>query len=116
MNTISRRSFTKMLSTGAAYAAFSPSNTLSSPLISQSKQAGAGAGAIVRLSSNENPHGPSAKALKSMTDAFGLAWRYPDEHADELIEKLAKLHGVADDQILLGNGSGEVLKLSASTF
>ncbi len=45
---------------------------------------------MVRLSSNENPYGPSPKALKAMTDAFGLACRYPDDTADLLIDALAK--------------------------
>jgi histidinol-phosphate aminotransferase len=55
-------------------------------------------------------------ALKAMTDAFSLAWRYPDEHTDLLIESLAKINGVGRDQILLGDGSGEILKLCAAAF
>jgi histidinol-phosphate aminotransferase len=68
------------------------------------------------LSSNENPYGPSPKAFKAMNDSFGLACRYPDEHADLLIEALAKLNGVNRDQILLGDGSSEILNLCAETF
>jgi len=51
-----------------------------------------------------------------MTDSFGLACRYPDEHNNVLIDKLAKLNGVNHDEILLGDGSGEILKLCAETF
>jgi histidinol-phosphate aminotransferase len=51
-----------------------------------------------------------------MSNSFGLSCRYPDEHNDELIEALAKLNGVNRDQILLGDGSGEILKLCADTF
>ena len=51
-----------------------------------------------------------------MTDSFGLSCRYPDEHNDELIEALAKLNGVNRDQIVLGDGSSEILKLCAETF
>jgi histidinol-phosphate aminotransferase len=51
-----------------------------------------------------------------MTDSFGLACRYPDEHNNVLIEKLAKLNDVNHDQILLGDGSSEILKLCAETF
>jgi histidinol-phosphate aminotransferase len=70
----------------------------------------------VRLSANENPYGPSSKAFQAITDSFGLACRYPDEHNNILIDKLAKLNGVNHDQILLGDGSGEILKLCAETF
>ena len=49
-------------------------------------------------------------------DAFGVACRYPDEQNGALIESLAKSHGVNKDQILLGDGSGEILKLCASAF
>jgi histidinol-phosphate aminotransferase len=71
---------------------------------------------VVRLSSNENPYGPSPAALKAMTDGFSLAWRYPDEYADALADELATLHNVPVEQILLGDGSGEILKLSAAAF
>ncbi len=116
MNAISRRSFAKILGVGAAYSTFHQSIILSAtPLVCSSKGSPGGSG-IVRLSSNENPFGPSPLALKAMTDAFGLAWRYPDEYADMLAERLAKVHRVPADQILLGNGSGEILKLSAAAF
>ncbi len=115
MNQMSRRQFTKILGSGAAYAALSPSIVVTNPSIRWHKDT-AGASSIVRLSSNENPRGPSSRALKAMTDAYSLAWRYPDEYADILAEKLAKLHGVSTDQVLLGNGSGEILKLVAAAF
>ena len=112
---ISRRGFAKILGTGAAYAALQPSIALSTPVFRLVSRASLSSN-VVRLSSNENPYGPSPAALKAMTDAFGLAWRYPDEYADRLAESLAELHHVSVDQILLGNGSGEILKLSAAAF
>jgi histidinol-phosphate aminotransferase len=108
---ISRRKFTQLLGVGAAAAVVRPACSLIAEPVPQSATAG-----VVRLSSNENPYGPSPKAFKAMSDAFDLAWRYPDEQNDLLIEKLAKINGVNHDQILLGDGSGEVLKLCAETF
>ena len=108
---ISRRRFAQLLGVGAAAAVARPAlafavDTTASPV----------AGSIVRLSSNENPYGPSPKALKAMTDAFGVACRYPDDHAELLVDALAKDHSVDREQILLGDGSGEILKLSAVAF
>ena len=109
--TLSRRSFSKILGAGAAYAALQPlSATNASPRSSLSTAN------VVRLSSNENPYGPSPAALKAMTDGFSLAWRYPDEYADVLAEELARMHGVPGEQVLLGDGSGEILKLCAAAF
>ena len=51
-----------------------------------------------------------------MTDGFSLAWRYPDEYADMLADELARLNNVPADQVLLGDGSGEILKLCAAAF
>jgi histidinol-phosphate aminotransferase len=112
MNTIpiSRRNFARLLGAGAAAAFVRPAISLATPPVAKSTPG------IVRLSSNENPFGPSPKALKAMTDAFTLACRYPDEHADLLLDALAKVNGVSRDQILLGDGSGEILKLSAVAF
>ncbi len=116
---ISRRRFGQLIGAGAAFAvarSSSLANSLSTngPWVPASRFSTAAG--VVRLSSNENPYGPSPMALKAMTDAFSLAWRYPDEHADLLIETLAKINGVNRDQILLGDGSGEILKLCAAAF
>src|SRR5215813_6351817 len=116
MNTISisRRDFARLLGAGAAAAVVRPAISFGKP--TQSVATPLAEGGIVRLSANENPYGPSPKAFKAITDSFGLACRYPDEHNDVLIDKLAKLNGVNHDQILLGDGSGEILKLCAETF
>jgi histidinol-phosphate aminotransferase len=107
---ISRRRFAQLLGIGAAAAVVRPTPSFAyRPVVNPSD-------GIVRLSSNENPYGPSSGALKAMNDSFGLSCRYPDEHVTELIEALAKLNGVNRDQILLGDGSGEILKLCAETF
>jgi histidinol-phosphate aminotransferase len=124
MNTmsISRRKFAQLLGAGAAVAivkpAFSlPTEAVESPPVGRSRpQATSTSTGVVRLSSNENPYGPAPKALKAMTDSFGLSCRYPDVHNDELIDALSKLNGVNRDQIVLGDGSSEILKLCAETF
>jgi histidinol-phosphate aminotransferase len=105
--TLSRRSFSKFLAAGAACATLQSRNEV---------RAWTASTAIVRLSSNENPYGPSPAALKAMTDGFSLAWRYPDEYADTLAEELARLNNVPVNQVLLGDGSGEILKLCAAAF
>src|SRR5213083_3214920 len=117
MNTISvsRRKFAQLLGAGAAAALVRPPLSFAK-LTQPSATSSTAGGVIVRLSANENPYGPSPNALKAMTDSFGLACRYPDEHNNVLIDKLAKLNGVNHDQILLGDGSGEILKLCAETF
>jgi histidinol-phosphate aminotransferase len=120
MNTISisRRRFAQLLGAGAAVAVARPALSFAGPPPDASPAAPSSgtAGAVVRLSSNENPYGPSSKALKAMTDAFGLSCRYPDDTAELLIDALAKHNGVNRDQILLGDGSGEILKICAETF
>src|SRR5215212_2407137 len=108
-STISRRHFAHLLGVGAAAA-------LVRPNIASAKGNVAVASKVVRLSANENPYGPSPGALKAMADSFGLACRYPDEHASALVDGLARLNGVTADQILIGDGSGEILKLCAEAF
>jgi histidinol-phosphate aminotransferase len=116
MNTISisRRDFARLVGACAAAAVVRPPVSFAKP--TQSVTTPLAEGGIVRLSANENPYGPSPKAFQAITDSFGLACRYPDDHNNLLIDKLAKLNGVNHDQILLGDGSGEILKLCAETF
>ena len=112
---ISRRRFAQLLGVGAAAVVVRPPLSFAKPTQPDATSSTTG-GTIVRLSANENPYGPSPKALKAMTDYFGLACRYPDEHNNILIDKLSKLNNVDHDQTLLGDGSSEILQLCADTF
>src|ERR1043165_3259755 len=112
---MSRRRFAQLFGVGAAALAARPSFALPG-VATESTIASSAPANVVRLSSNENPYGPSPLAVKAMTEAFDLAWRYPDEHVETLIDSLAKLNGVKTEQILLGDGSGEILKVCASAF
>jgi histidinol-phosphate aminotransferase len=113
MNTLplSRRKFAQLLGAGAAAALVRPEFSFA-----KQPEHPPAAGNVVRLSANENPYGPSPKAFQAITDSFGIACRYPDDHNNVLIDKLAKLNGVNRDQILLGDGSSEILKLCAEAF
>jgi histidinol-phosphate aminotransferase len=112
---VSRRRFAQLLGAGAVLSVARPALSFAKPVVAAPPHVPATSG-VVRLSSNENPYGPSPKALKAMNDVFNLACRYPDEHNDLLIDAIAKLNGVNHDQILLGDGSSEILQLCADTF
>jgi histidinol-phosphate aminotransferase len=71
---------------------------------------------IIKLASNENPLGPSPLAVEAMRRAIGDVWLYPDGNGHELKTALARVHGVAMDQITLGNGSNDLLVLLAEAF
>src|SRR5438477_1828318 len=118
-SSISRRRFAGLIGAGTAYAFARPIISHAGIGLATNARAASMASVpttVVRLNSNENPYGPSPMAIKAMTDAFSLAWRYPDEHADVLIDTIAKQNGVKSDQIVLGDGSGEILKICASAF
>lgn len=71
---------------------------------------------IIRLSSNENPYGPSARVRERVQNSFIHACRYPYAYSDELAEILAKKHGVPPESILITGGSTEGLKVAGITF
>ncbi|MBN09242.1 MAG: aminotransferase [Flavobacteriaceae bacterium] len=70
----------------------------------------------VKLSSNENPYGPSESVQKSVVEAFNHGCRYPYEYSDALAVKLAKKHGVEPESIIITGGSTEGLKITGLTF
>jgi histidinol-phosphate aminotransferase len=70
----------------------------------------------IKLASNENPLGPSPKALRAIASVLGEAHRYPDAAGYALREKLAVRLGVRMDEILHGNGSNELIELLIRTF
>ena len=71
---------------------------------------------IIKLASNENPLGTSPLALKAMTEALNQVALYPDGSGFDLKEALSERYGVSSAQIVLGNGSNDVLELAARVF
>lgn len=71
---------------------------------------------IIKLASNENPLGPSPLALVALERAVREVHLYPDGAAYELKNRLAARHGVSPDQIVLGAGSDEVMRLLAEAY
>jgi histidinol-phosphate aminotransferase len=72
--------------------------------------------AIAELGSNENPLGPSPRALKAMRAALAETFRYPDPRGLQLKRALAEHLAVGVERIALGNGSHELLMLLAQCF
>lgn len=71
---------------------------------------------IIKLASNENPLGPGAKAIAAIEAAKSDLARYPDGSGFSLKQVLSGRHDIFSDQIVLGNGSNEILELLARTF
>ncbi|MDX1941678.1 MAG: histidinol-phosphate transaminase, partial [Saprospiraceae bacterium] len=70
----------------------------------------------IRLSSNENPYGPSEKVREAMMKGFEDMCRYPFGLTRELTELIAKKHGVPTDHVVLTAGSTEGLKVAGLTY
>jgi histidinol-phosphate aminotransferase len=71
---------------------------------------------VIKLASNENPIGPSPLALKAIRQVLSQLHRYPDGSGYYLKQSLSRLLGLAPEQILLGNGSNEIIELALKTF
>jgi len=71
---------------------------------------------VIKLASNENPLGPSPKAVAALAGANDLLHRYPDGSAYRLRQAIADRWKVGLEQVILGNGSDEILGLLARTF
>src|ERR1017187_10444658 len=72
---------------------------------------------LIKLNTNENPYPPSPKVLAAVKAAVdGQLRLYPSPTAQALREKLAKLHGCHADNLIVGNGSDELLALATRCF
>ena len=80
------------------------------PIEEVARELGLDPDAIIKLASNENPLGPSRLAIAAMRRALAQAHLYPDGNAFYLKQKLAAKLGVAPANVILGNGSNELLE------
>src|SRR3989344_92316 len=70
----------------------------------------------VKLASNENPFGPSPKALEAIAKESKNLQIYPDQKSILLREALAKKFSLADQNIICGNGSDDLLQIIGATY
>lgn len=86
------------------------------PISELAREFGLEESAIVKLASNENPLGVSPKARAAMQSALDQVSLYPDGNGFALKDAIKTKYGVAHAQIVLGNGSNDVLELAARAF
>ena len=86
------------------------------PIEEVARELGLPPSGIIKLASNENPLGPSRKALRAMRRAMAEAHLYPEGGCYELVKRLAEELGVSENQIVIGNGSNEIIELLARGF
>jgi histidinol-phosphate aminotransferase len=116
---ISRRHILRQLVTGmAASAVIPPLAGASTAVRGPAVLSGAANNAVatVRLNRNENAYGPSKKVIAAMWGAMFDANRYPELETEMLQVKLAVLHGVAPEQIVLGCGAGDIVRMAVNAF
>ena len=86
------------------------------PIEETARELGLNPEEIIKLASNENPLGPSPKAKEAMVKEIEKAHLYPDGGGYRLRSALAEKHGVAFENIVLGNGSNEIIELLCHSF
>ena len=86
------------------------------PIEETARELGIDPGAIIKLASNENPLGPSPKAVHAMRAALENARLYPDGSGFYLCKAIAARLSVAPENVILGSGSNEVLEFLGHAF
>lgn len=86
------------------------------PIEETARELGLDPDSIVKLASNENPLGPSPKAMEAMRAALEKGHLYPDGGGFSLCRAIATKLGLAPENIILGNGSNEVLEFLGHAF
>ncbi len=76
----------------------------------------AGVAVPLKLSSNESPHGPGARALAAYTRAAAELFRYPTASQEDLRRAVAEVHGLDPARLVFGNGSDEVIQMLTRAY
>lgn len=131
---VNRRQFLANLGAGAAATGAARAGLLSVPLITmrgreamtaspsqiiadrKADRRKAAAPGMIRIDSNENPVGPGRRSLEAIRDHLGESNRYPVLSEDDVIATIAKLQGVQTENVILGCGSGELLRAAVHAF
>ncbi|HEU5411738.1 MAG TPA: histidinol-phosphate transaminase [Candidatus Acidoferrales bacterium] len=109
----SRRQFGKSMGTIVAGAYLSPSVLQG---VAGGRLKGLSRDGAILINSNENPYGPSARAIAAITGSEGVACRYPDDLYARALETMAELNHVQPENVALGCGSTEILRVCDAAF
>lgn len=71
---------------------------------------------VIRLDKNENPYGPSDNVAAALRSGLEIANRFPESELDALTKRIADVHGVHPEQVILGCGSTEILSMCSRAF
>jgi histidinol-phosphate aminotransferase len=113
--TISRRKFVAALGSSATAAIAIPS-AASQVVFEQEAALATESSSTLHLNSNENAYGCASSVVEAIRARSSSANRYPGHEYGPLRERIAKLHNVKPEQVVLGCGSGEVLRMGADAF
>ena len=117
MNNLDRRQWLKTAGLSTAFAMFGGgSTTVAKAITKEYPPVRNLADGPIRLSSNENPYGPSAGVRKAITNAFDEACRYPFYPLQGLIEMIAQKEGVTNEHVVVTGGSTEGLNATGLTY
>src|SRR5450432_3035674 len=86
------------------------------PIEETARELGVDSSEIIKLASNENPLGPSPKALAAMRETLERANFYPDGGGYYLRDAIAKKFGFKRENVMLGNGSNEIIEFIGHAF
>ncbi len=112
---VSRRNLLRRIGAGATGAAIQSLSGFSLGVEFQASRSSR-SGGPVRLNRNENAYGPSERVMAAMREALPFANRFPDADSEALQGKIASLHAVKPEQVILGCGSTEVLRMATAAF
>jgi histidinol-phosphate aminotransferase len=123
---VSRRRFVGGIAAGVGYLGMGPNIRLLAspraasgvpeiPLTDAVRKAQAEYDGYAKLSNNENPYGPPESVMKAMTDAFKYANRYGSPDGG-ILEAIAEHHGVKPENVIMGEGSSEILNVADLAF
>lgn len=127
---VSRRDFLATVGAGTAAIGAAGAGILSLPIISARGREASAQGVadrkadrrmaarpgMIRVDSNENPMGPGRRVYETIRRHLEESNRYPVLAEDNLIEAIARKHGVTSDNVILGCGSGELLRAADHAF
>jgi len=113
---ISRRNFFRQITVGSAVSATTWRLDELSRAASQGRSSSRRPGEPIRLDMNVNPYGPSPRVMDVIRANLEWVDRYPDGDYGPLVERIADFHRVKSNEVTLGAGSREVLRMAVAAF